>query len=363
MPKNKGKIKIAILTFMLAFTLMFSFYVPADSLAQDQKSAEEQKEYYKKLYEQMKKKQEKKKKETAKSGDSDKKKKKKMDKKKAERLKLIRKREEARRKAKEDWLNQFRENTAKLTVVDKAPDLSKSKKAPEGMTYIPKGKFMRGQDWGEWTDNQPSQVIYLNPYYIDTYEVTAGQYKAYLKELKKPIPFFLKAEDMGGDNQPVFKVNWQKAVEYCEHLGKRLPTEAEWEKAARGWDSRYYSWGNEMPNANGEYRANYSPGGNRGDDGFLYTGEVGSYPKGMSPYGLHDMSGNIAEWTADWFDEEYYKVKTKKNPKGPKEGTKKVVRGGGYDVPYNNLLLTIRLAAGPKTRNNFIGFRCAKDAK
>ncbi len=363
MSKNKGKIKTSILTFILAFTLMFSCYMPADSVAQEQRSPEEQKEYYKKLYEKMKKNQDKKKKETGKKSDSDKKKKKIMDEKRKKRMELIRKREEARRKAKEDWLNQFHENTVKLIAVDKAPDLSKSKKAPEGMTYIPKGKFMRGQDWGEWTDNQPSQVIYLDPYYIDTYEVTVGQYKAYLKELKKSVPFFLKADDMGRDNQPVFKVSWQKAVAYCEHGGKRLPTEAEWEKAARGWDSRYYPWGNEMPDANGEYRANYSPGGNRADDGFLYTGEVGSYPGGVSPYGIHDMSGNLAEWTADWFDEEYYKVKARKNPKGPKEGTKKVVRGGGHDVSYNNLLLTIRLAAEPKDSNNFIGFRCAKDAR
>ena len=196
---------------------------------------------------------------------------------------------------------------------------------------------------------------------MDTYETSVGKYKAYLKELKKPIPFFLKDDDLSGDSQPVYKVNWKSANEYCIHVGKRLPTEAEWEKAARGWDTRFYPWGNELPEEGGVYRANYSPVTARGMDGYLYTASVDSFENGVSPYGIYNMAGNIGEWTADWYDAEYYKVKVKKNPKGPEEGKERVVRGGGYDVAYQNLLLTVRIAAKPRVSNNFIGFRCAKD--
>jgi len=356
--KAKGLMTASVIAFALSLTS----YMAAMATAGEQRTPEELREYYRQMYEKMKQNQEKKQSEAPEKAESKTDEEKKQDANRQKTLELIRKREEARMKAVEDWLKMFHENAAKLTDIDDAPDLSKSPKAPEGMAYIPDGKFMRGQDWGEWTDNQPSQVIYLDPYYIDIYEVTVGKYKDYLNEIKKPVPFPLKAEDVGGDNQPVFKVTWENADAYCKHYGKRLPTEAEWEKAARGWDTRYYPWGNDLPDANKEYRANYAPGLNRGDDGFLYTGDVGSFPAGASPYGAHDMSGNIAEWTADWFDPEYYKVKAGKNPKGPETGTQKSIRGGGYDVPYNNLLLTIRLAAKPNDSNNFTGFRCAMDA-
>ena len=344
----------------LSFILIASFLVPVPALSQEKESKNEIPEKYRLMYEKMKKSQKAKPKEDS-SKESKESLRKKRQKEKA--MELVRKRQEIRKKVKEAWVKKFREESANLVHVDTPPNLKKSKKGPQGMTYIPRGKFMRGQDWGEWPDNQPSRNIYLNSYYIDTYEVTVGLYKAYLKENKKPIPFSLRDADLAGDNQPLFKVTWKKALDFCNYYDKRLPTEAEWEKAARGWDNRYYPWGSALPDDDGEYRANYGPGTSRGMDGFLYTADIGSYKNGVSPYGVHDMAGNVAEWTADWYDHDYYKTKVKKNPMGPEEGTQKVVRGGGYDVNYQNLLLTVRIAAKPNVSNNFIGFRCAKDAK
>ena len=264
------------------------------------------------------------------------------------------------KEAREKWLNEYRTHGAKNKNVVSPPDLSPPSNTPDGMVYVPAGKFVMGQDWGRWTDNQPSRKVYLSAYFIDKYEVSVGAYKAYLKEKKKPVPFPLRDHDLGGDKQPVFKVTWKDASDYCDYYGKRLPTEAEWEKSARGWDRRYFPWGNELPFENGEYRANYDP---TMKDGYQYTADVDSFKNGVSPYGAYNMAGNISEWTADWYDPEYYKAGDNKDPRGPAEGEKKVVRGGGYHVSYKNLLLTTRVGANPDTKNNFFGFRCAKSAE
>lgn len=360
MKMKRPNARMLMRTLFLSMILVQPFFVAGAVQSQEGEQKNEIPEKYRLMYEKMK--QDQKKKSTDAGSEADEERlRKERNRQKA--MELVRKRQEEKKKAEAEWLKKFREESAELKNVDTPPDLTRSPGEQAGMTYIPAGKFMRGQDWGEWTDSQPSMIIYMSPYYIDTYEVTVGQYKAYLEENKKPIPFSLKDDDLAGDNQPIFRVTWLNAVDYCNHYGKRLPTEAEWEKAARGWDNRYYPWGGALPDESGQYRANYAPGAARGIDGFLYTADVGSFPNGVSPYGVHDMTGNIAEWTADWYDAEYYKVKAARDPKGLETGTHKAVRGGGYDVDYKNLLLTVRLAAPPDVSNNFIGFRCAKDAK
>jgi len=357
---KKLNIKTFSSTFRFTVILALPFFMAGTARSQGIEPKKEIQEKYRLMYEKMKQDQKKKSVDAGSEADEERLR---RERNKQKAMDLVRKRQEEMKKAEAEWLNKYRQESALLKNVDTPPDLTRLPGEVHGMTYIPAGKFMRGQDWGEWPDSQPSMIIYVSSYYIDTYEVTVGQYKAYLQEIKKPIPVSLKDEDLSGDNQPVFKVTWQNAVDYCSHYGKRLPTEAEWEKAARGWDNRYYPWGSALPDENGQYRANYAPGEARGFDGFLYTAEVGSFGNGVSPYGVHDMAGNISEWTADWYDAEYYKVKIADDPKGPESGTEKVVRGGGYDVEYHNLLLTVRIAAPPATSDNFTGFRCAKDAK
>lgn len=274
-------------------------------------------------------------------------------------LTRARKNEESQHKAKEEWLSKFNEQSSVLKEIASPPDIKQYPTAPAGMVFIPGGHFLRGLDWGKTEDSQPSKIIEVSPFFIDQLEVTVEEYIKYLKSINKPIPPFLSDLDMGGDKQPVFKAKWQEAVDYCASHGKRLPTEAEWEKAARGWDNRYFPWGNELPDENGEYRANYNPG-MRFEDGFRYTSDVGTFiENGASPYGVLDMAGNLWEWTSDWYDPNYYKGSDRKDPKGPESGDEKVIRGGGYDTFINSLILTTRLSEKPEMRRFYIGFRCA----
>jgi len=354
--------------FMIAVALLFtapgySAEVPAEGM-----SDRELEQYHKNMYEKYRNKRlaaERKQKEalqqpTPVKKEVKKKKAKKMSPMMEKAMERARLKREKVKKAEEKWLGAYREQTAKRRNIVSPPDLSSPSNMPEGMVYVPGGKFLRGQDWGQWSDNQPAGEIKISPFFIDRYEVSVGAYKAYLKERKKPVPFPLRDKDLGGDNQPVFKVNWQSASDFCKHYGKRLPTEAEWEKAARGWDTRYFPWGDELPFEGGEYRANYDP---TIKDGYQYTADVDAFKDGVSPYGAYNMAGNISEWTADWYDPEYYKGKEKQDPKGPETGDLRVVRGGGYHISYRNLLLTTREGVEPGTRNNYIGFRCAKLAK
>jgi formylglycine-generating enzyme required for sulfatase activity len=218
-------------------------------------------------------------------------------------------------------------------------------------------------------DEMPSHTVDVNEYWIDIYEVTNKNYLEFVKATgHRPAlddTCETKACRQGNlwkgkgfpekiRNQPVTQVNWHDAVAYCEWRGKRLPTEAEWEKAARGPSGNMYPWGNSAPPGKATYRRKWR--------GVNTMTDVGTYRNGVSVYGVHDMAGNVWEWVADWYDRHYYKKKVIYNPKGPKTGKYKVVRGGSWVNYADTLHSAFRRWSRPEVRFNDTGFRCAKDA-
>jgi formylglycine-generating enzyme len=233
-------------------------------------------------------------------------------------------------------------------------------KDPVDMVVIPAGPFIRGSHSGEGRlDEQPRRKIYLNAFAIDKYEVSNGQYMKFLEETlhKPPLnvfgdgPFHQETEI---DDLPVVQVTWHDAVDYCFWADKRLPSEAEWEKAARGTDGRLYPWGNEPPNTQ---KANFE----KDWEGKQTLMEVTGLPEGQSPFGLLNMSGNVREWVQDWYDPEYYSMAPDKNPKGPETGILKVLRGGSWRSFDTDLPVTSRGKGGFALKTHGIGFRCARD--
>ncbi len=221
------------------------------------------------------------------------------------------------------------------------------------MVLVPAGKFTRGSNLGD--DEKPVRQIYLNAFYMDKYEVTVGQYARYLEatDMEEPPDWSIMNQPQH-QRRPVVNVNWEDAVNYCKWKGKRLPTEAEWEKAARGTDGRIYPWGNEAPT---RLHANY---GRKDWDDHHALAPVGSFEAGKSPYGIYDMAGNAWEWVFDWYDHDYYKKSPEKNPIGPGKGEGKVVRGGSWLYVSEFLRSAHRFDAQPTNRLFGYGFRCAK---
>lgn len=276
------------------------------------------------------------------------------------------------------------------------PPVALSLPASDGMTLIPAGEFLMGNPAGSdgLPDEQPQRLISLSPFWIDRYEVTNEAYARFvlatghrapenanpastLWENNRPIS--------GIDTHPVVNVSWDDAVAYCSWAGKRLPTEAEWEKAARGTDGRLYPWGNDwdLTKANSaSYWAgrtiDFQSGADwesfwmkgegaqiaktKGLKGEVLTLPVGSFPEGISPYGLHDMAGNVAEWVQDWYNPNYYKEAPLSAPQGPPRGAIKGMRGGSWLKPVISLRVSDRDWGLMDSRPSGTGIRCAKDA-
>jgi len=248
----------------------------------------------------------------------------------------------------------------------------------EEMVLIPRGRFMMGSVDGE-SDEVPVRNVYLDDYYIDKYEVTVAQYKKCVAAGVCPPPEklwgaegaydenFCNAPRSDRDNHPVNCMRWWEADTFCKWAGKRLPTEAEWEKAARGTDGRRFPWGNEQ--ANCDHAVIDDGGDGCGRDS---TWPVGSIPEGASPYGVMDMAGNVWEWVADGYQHDYYAQGPDENPFNevgvasvPGQSPGKILRGGSWaDQTEIIHRAPNRLEYNPNTNPDYtIGFRCARDAQ
>jgi len=224
------------------------------------------------------------------------------------------------------------------------------------LLYVPTGKFTMGSEDGD--DNEkPVHVVSLDGFWIDQTEITNGMYALCVKDGKCNAPGSKESltrptyyGEAKYNSYPVVFVDWNRAKTYCEWAGRRLPTEAEWEKAARGTEAFVYPWGNAMPDKD---LLNYT-------DVIGDTTEVGMYPKGVSPYGALDMAGNVWEWVNDWFASDYYQNSPESNPPGPSTGRTHVLRGGSWNLNEDLVRSTYR-GTHPSEPNLGIGFRCAMD--
>ncbi len=236
--------------------------------------------------------------------------------------------------------------------------------AKDGMllVYIPAGEFLMGStdsDTMAYSDEKPQHRVSLDAYWIDRTEVTNAMYALCVKSGACQPPSssssYTRNSYYGNPqlaNYPVIYVDWNEAQAYCSWAGRRLPTEAEWEKAARGTDGRIYPWGNNSPTCSLE---NFwgSNGACVGD-----TTVTGNYPTGASSYGVQDMAGNVWEWVADWYGDTYYGSSPMSNPTGPDSGQYRVLRGGSWYNSMNLVRSAYRSGDFPSRRNGLFGFRC-----
>ena len=263
------------------------------------------------------------------------------------------------------------------------------------MVLIPAGEFLMGSSEGEGAfDEHPQHKVYLDAFYIDKYEVTNVQFKKFVEatgyvtdaerkgygEVWNPgetspyqrlyifdgvtwrrpnawignqrHPKAWENQNIVG-NHPVVQVSWNDAQAYATWLGKRLPTEAEWEKTARGIDGRKYPWGNVFNLDIEGVTLHANIAGNN-------LMSIDSFPTGISPYGVYNLIGNVEEWTADWYVADYYIHSLRNNPKGPDNGITRVLRGGSWrHQKSHHVLNAYREFQIPDYSSNFVGFRCA----
>lgn len=246
----------------------------------------------------------------------------------------------------------------------------------DGMVYIPAGNFNMGNNHTT-VDDDPLHGVYLDGYYIDKFEVTNAQYAKFMNEAMSVEYIQYHSGDVtrrdielmdltdaqirwagdhfvaqpGKEDYPAIEITWYGAAAYAAFNGKRLPTEAEWEKAARGTDGRRYPWGNDPPT---DQHCNF-------DSETSANTPVGFYsPLGDSPYGVSDMAGNVAEWCADYYDRDYYNsASARRNPQGPSEGFYRIIRGGAWYLGANFIQTFHRFRDRPDHKCSPYGFRCA----
>jgi formylglycine-generating enzyme required for sulfatase activity len=226
------------------------------------------------------------------------------------------------------------------------------------LMYVPAGEFRMGAQGGE-IDELPVHTVYLDAFWIDQTEVTNAMYAKCISagrcDPPQPSSSFDTYGDPQFDNYPVTSVNWENAASYCTWSGRRLPTEAEWEKAARGVEQRVYPWGKQIDCS----FANYYDGKR-----YCFSRQGGPSPVkyseiGRSPYGLYDMAGNVWEWVNDWYASNYYQRSPSRNPGGATSGQARVVRGGSWVNDADNVRAANRVRLDPSDANNTLGFRCA----
>lgn len=237
------------------------------------------------------------------------------------------------------------ENPAETEMVRIAAGPFMMGSSEKDIEWIVRAFFSETREW--YRGETPAQAAFLPEYSIDKYEVTVSRYKRFLEKTGRPPPRDFDNPRFNQPDHPVVGVTWEDASMYCRWLGKRLPTEAEWEKAARGKDGRRYPWGNtpdEMKtNALGK------------KDHYRYTAPVGQFPEGQSPYGVMDMAGNVWEWTQDWYLP-YHGNDQKSDLFGKKL---KVIRGGSWNSNMDLARSALRGKSFPDKAYNYIGFRCA----
>ena len=242
---------------------------------------------------------------------------------------------------------------------------------PKNMILIPAGNFIMGTNSEQANaDQKPAHKVYLDAFYIDKHEVTNAQFEAFITDggyqnqehwtengwnfiQKNHITTPLQHGEntvSTKPNHPMIGVSWYEAKAYATWAGKRLPTESEWEKAAKGTKKRVYPWGDEMDFS----KLSYFPHVTK-------VRAVGSFPEGASPYGVLDMAGSVWEWCSDWYGESYYPQSARENPKGPDSGEYRVLRGGGWDSIRLQLQCTYRYYDKADRRTYNIGFRCVQD--
>ena len=234
------------------------------------------------------------------------------------------------------------------------------------MVWVPAGEFLMGStpeqienlpeqkqiSWeesaadDEWRKAElPQHIVALSGYWVYKYEVTVAQYRKYCVDTGNQMP---KAPDSGWiENHPIANITWQEAASYAAWAGASLPTEAQWEKTARGTDGRIYPWGNDYDRSKCNRRANVQ----------IRTEPVGSYPEGASPYGCLNMAGNVWEWCSDWYNGDYYSKSPASNPTGPERGAYRILRGGKWRTHIRYYRCSSRLSYPPSYRSYSIGFR------
>jgi formylglycine-generating enzyme required for sulfatase activity len=258
---------------------------------------------------------------------------------------------------------------------------------------IPEGEFLMGSDDADPNSNEeekPQHLVFLDAFWIDSTEVTNAMYATFVQatgyqtlaerenwsnvmmgsswvkvgdaDWQSPVG---PGSDLAGIiDHPVVHIAWEDAQAYCDWVGGHLPSEAQWEKAARGEDGRLFPWGNSQPTGS---LANFADlnlkvkwADQNNNDGFRYTAPVGSYPGGASPYGVMDMAGNVWEWVNDWFDEGNYFNSRPENPSGPDQGILRSLRGGAWSIAAQNIRTAQRGKEPPVSRYNDLGFRCVR---